>query len=53
MPKLSASSQKTGDPGLEWIPWMVAALVIAHLLAFIYWIYRLAVERPGVRRKTH
>ncbi|KAH7424651.1 hypothetical protein KP509_11G017700 [Ceratopteris richardii] len=52
MPKLNPS-QRMDDSGLDWLPWLVAALVVAHLLALIYWIYCLASERPAPRRKTH
>lgn len=38
---------------VEYAPFIVVALIIAHLLAFVYWIYRVAMEKPPERRKTH
>ncbi|MCO5563810.1 hypothetical protein L7F22_017459 [Adiantum nelumboides] len=36
---------------MKWIPWMVAGLILAHLFAFICWIYCLVAEKPMRRRK--
>ncbi|KAM7459633.1 hypothetical protein LguiA_036627 [Lonicera macranthoides] len=38
---------------LELVPLMVVILVVAHVLALVYWIYRLATERQPQRRKEH
>lgn len=38
---------------VEYTPYMVVALIVAHLMAFVYWIYRVAMEKPPQRRKTH
>jgi hypothetical protein len=36
---------------LPWLPLLVSGLVVAHLLAFVYWIYRLASEKPVEQRR--
>ncbi|OVA13036.1 hypothetical protein BVC80_8947g17 [Macleaya cordata] len=38
---------------LEAVPLMVVALITAHVLALVYWIYRLATEKQPQRRKAH
>lgn len=38
---------------VEYTPYVVVALIVAHLIAFVYWIYRVAMEKPPERRKTH
>nr|DAD39207.1 TPA_asm: hypothetical protein HUJ06_013530 [Nelumbo nucifera] len=38
---------------LEAVPLFVVVLITAHVLALVYWIYRLATERPPPRRKAH
>ncbi|XP_057832077.1 uncharacterized protein LOC131042773 [Cryptomeria japonica] len=37
---------------VKFAPFIVAALIVAHLIAFVYWIYRVAIEQPPRRRKT-
>ncbi|XP_028799083.1 uncharacterized protein LOC114754484 [Neltuma alba] len=32
---------------------LVVVLIAAHVLALVYWIYRLATERQPQRRKAH
>ncbi|PIN12452.1 hypothetical protein CDL12_14930 [Handroanthus impetiginosus] len=36
---------------LELLPLMVVVLIVAHVLALVYWIYRLATEKQPQRRK--
>lgn len=38
--------------GLSWVPVGVSALVVAHLFALAYWVYRLALDTPEERRKV-
>ncbi|KAJ9702817.1 hypothetical protein PVL29_004520 [Vitis rotundifolia] len=38
---------------LELVPLMVLFLIAAHVLALVYWIYRLATEKQPQRRKAH
>ncbi|VVA11658.1 Hypothetical predicted protein [Prunus dulcis] len=40
---------------LEAVPFIVVLLIVAHVLALVYWIYRLATEkeRQPQRRKAH
>ncbi|KAJ0030907.1 uncharacterized protein LOC116134992 [Pistacia vera] len=38
---------------LDLVPYMVVLLIAAHVLALVYWIYRLATERQPQRRKAH
>ncbi|TQE11237.1 hypothetical protein C1H46_003243 [Malus baccata] len=40
---------------LELVPIVVVLLIVAHVLALVYWIYRLATEkeRQPQRRKAH
>ncbi|KAG7965490.1 hypothetical protein I3843_08G004500 [Carya illinoinensis] len=38
---------------LEAVPLMVVVLIAAHVLALVYWIYRLASEKQPQRRKAH
>ncbi|BBN15015.1 hypothetical protein MPTK1_6g16300 [Marchantia polymorpha subsp. ruderalis] len=49
-------AQQRADPdgqALRVVPFVVVALIVAHLLAFAYWIYRVAVEKQPQRRKIH
>ncbi|PRQ26853.1 hypothetical protein RchiOBHm_Chr6g0299081 [Rosa chinensis] len=40
---------------LEAVPFIVLLLIAAHVLALVYWIYRLATEKEKQpqRRKAH
>ncbi|KAG6649774.1 hypothetical protein CIPAW_07G233700 [Carya illinoinensis] len=38
---------------LQAVPLLVVALIAAHVLALVYWIYRLATEKQPQRRKAH
>ncbi|PIA40903.1 hypothetical protein AQUCO_02400160v1 [Aquilegia coerulea] len=38
---------------LEAVPLLVVVLITAHVLALVYWIYRLATEKLPQRRKAH
>ncbi|KAK1269272.1 hypothetical protein QJS04_geneDACA013926 [Acorus gramineus] len=38
---------------LETVPLLVVVLIVAHVLALVYWIYRLATEKQPQRRKAH
>ncbi|KAB1204766.1 hypothetical protein CJ030_MR8G027387 [Morella rubra] len=38
---------------LDAVPLMVVVLIAAHVLALVYWIYRLATEKQPLRRKAH
>ncbi|XP_075651669.1 uncharacterized protein LOC142622124 [Castanea sativa] len=38
---------------LDAVPFMVVLLIAAHVLALVYWIYRLATEKQPQRRKAH
>ncbi|MCL7021662.1 hypothetical protein MKW94_021704 [Papaver nudicaule] len=38
---------------LEAVPLMVVGLITAHVVALVYWIYRLATEKQPQRRKAH
>ncbi|KAI3468385.1 hypothetical protein Pfo_025048 [Paulownia fortunei] len=38
---------------LELVPLMVVILIVAHVLALVYWIYRLATEKQPQRTKRH
>ncbi|KAK1292674.1 hypothetical protein QJS10_CPB17g00003 [Acorus calamus] len=38
---------------LDTIPLLVVVLIVAHVLALVYWIYRLATEKQPQRRKAH
>ncbi|XP_054818217.1 uncharacterized protein LOC129317842 [Prosopis cineraria] len=38
---------------LDQVPFVVVVLIAAHVLALVYWIYRLATERQPQRRKAH
>ncbi|WOG85743.1 hypothetical protein DCAR_0104936 [Daucus carota subsp. sativus] len=38
---------------LELVPLLVVILIVAHVLALVYWVYRLATERQPQRRKKH
>lgn len=46
-------SHDVQEQEMKWIPWMVAALILAHLLAFMCWIYCLVSEKPTRRRKIY
>uniref|UniRef100_A0A7N1A0I4 Transmembrane protein n=1 Tax=Kalanchoe fedtschenkoi TaxID=63787 RepID=A0A7N1A0I4_KALFE len=35
------------------LPMMVVVLIAAHVIALVYWIYRLATEKQSARRKAH
>ncbi|GKU87431.1 hypothetical protein SLEP1_g1827 [Rubroshorea leprosula] len=35
------------------VPFFVVLLIAAHVLALIYWIYRLATEKQTQRGKAH
>ncbi|KAL4182272.1 hypothetical protein AMTRI_Chr12g275140 [Amborella trichopoda] len=52
--RLMAKEELVSRPWvIGWVPFLVVALIVAHLLAFAYWIYRVATERQSHRRKTH
>ncbi|CAN4077136.1 unnamed protein product [Withania somnifera] len=38
---------------LEALPLLVVLLIAAHVLALVYWIYRLATEKQPQRSKKH
>ncbi|KAF7817318.1 Transmembrane protein [Senna tora] len=38
---------------LDAVPFLVVVLIAAHVLALVYWIYRLATEKQPQRRKAH
>ncbi|XP_071918268.1 uncharacterized protein [Coffea arabica] len=38
---------------LEAVPLLVVILIAAHVLALVYWIYRLATEKLPQRTKKH
>ncbi|MFS7954705.1 hypothetical protein Hanom_Chr07g00633671 [Helianthus anomalus] len=38
---------------LEVLPFIVVVLIAAHVIALVYWIYRLATEKLPGRRKKH
>ncbi|CAH1417398.1 unnamed protein product [Lactuca virosa] len=38
---------------LEVVPFIVLVLIAAHVIALVYWIYRLATEKLPGRRKKH
>ncbi|KAL1290996.1 hypothetical protein HN51_059545 [Arachis hypogaea] len=39
---------------LDTVPLIVVILIGAHVVALVYWIYRLATQKqPQQRRKTH
>ncbi|KAK4600521.1 hypothetical protein RGQ29_010248 [Quercus rubra] len=38
---------------LDAVPFVVVLLIAAHVLALVYWIYRLATEKQPQRRKAH
>nr|PNR44242.1 hypothetical protein PHYPA_016626 [Physcomitrium patens] len=46
-----STSQTPGS--LSWVPLIVSALVVAHLFALAFWIYKLASDKPEERRKVH
>ncbi|CAM6101377.1 unnamed protein product [Calypogeia fissa] len=49
------AQKASGEPEnvlLDYMPFVVGALIAAHLLAFAYWIYRVAVEKQPQRRKV-
>ncbi|XP_020110066.1 uncharacterized protein LOC109725324 isoform X2 [Ananas comosus] len=37
----------------EAVPLLVVVLLAVHVSALVYWIYKLASEKPPPRRKTH
>ncbi|XP_019058232.1 PREDICTED: uncharacterized protein LOC109116735 [Tarenaya hassleriana] len=38
---------------LDLVPALVVLLAAAHVVALVYWIYRLATDRQPQRRKFH
>lgn len=38
---------------LEAVPFLVVLLIAVHVLALVYWIYRVATEKQPQRRKAH
>ncbi|KAL8499412.1 hypothetical protein ACS0TY_022402 [Phlomoides rotata] len=38
---------------LDLVPLMVVLLIVAHVTALVYWIYRLATEKQPNRRKRN
>ncbi|XP_022935881.1 uncharacterized protein LOC111442654 [Cucurbita moschata] len=38
---------------LDVVPFIVVILIAAHVLALVYWIYRLATDNRPQRRKAH
>ncbi|KAJ8758761.1 hypothetical protein K2173_000482 [Erythroxylum novogranatense] len=38
---------------LDLVPLLVVLLIAAHVLALVYWIYRLATDKQPQRRKAH
>ncbi|EPS58641.1 hypothetical protein M569_16174 [Genlisea aurea] len=38
---------------IDFVPLMIVVLVVAHVLALVYWIYRLATDKQPQRRKVH
>ncbi|KAL0016589.1 hypothetical protein SO802_003658 [Lithocarpus litseifolius] len=51
-----ANEQHSSSPRpwlLDAVPFMVVLLIAAHVLALVYWIYRLATEKQPQRRKAH
>ncbi|XP_021900119.1 uncharacterized protein LOC110816294 [Carica papaya] len=38
---------------LDLVPLFVVLLIAAHVLALVYWIYRLATDKQPQRRKAH
>ncbi|KAK4349535.1 hypothetical protein RND71_032290 [Anisodus tanguticus] len=46
--------QESSKPWLlEALPLLVVILIAAHVLALVYWIYRLATEKQPQRTKKH
>ncbi|CAN1184914.1 hypothetical protein LINPERPRIM_LOCUS39270 [Linum perenne] len=37
---------------LDFVPFIVVVLIAAHVLALVYWIYRLATDKKPMRRKA-
>ncbi|CAM8964093.1 hypothetical protein QQ045_002957 [Rhodiola kirilowii] len=35
------------------LPVVVVVLIAAHVIALVYWIYRVATEKQSARRKAH
>ncbi|GKV03104.1 hypothetical protein SLEP1_g15467 [Rubroshorea leprosula] len=49
-----ASEQQSLRPWfLDLVPFLVVVLIAAHVLALVYWIYRLVTEKQPQRRKAH
>ncbi|PWA50437.1 hypothetical protein CTI12_AA415980 [Artemisia annua] len=46
-------SSSSGPWILELVPFIVVVLIAAHVLALVYWIYRVATEKLPGRRKKH
>ncbi|KMZ66941.1 unknownprotein [Zostera marina] len=38
---------------LIYVPFVVVILIAAHVIALVYWIYRVATEKQPQRRKSH
>ncbi|XP_044472016.1 uncharacterized protein LOC123200731 [Mangifera indica] len=38
---------------LDLVPYLVVLLIVVHVFALAYWIYRLATDRQPQRRKAH
>uniref|UniRef100_A0A0A0L5I3 Transmembrane protein n=1 Tax=Cucumis sativus TaxID=3659 RepID=A0A0A0L5I3_CUCSA len=38
---------------LDVVPFIVVILITAHVLALVYWIYRLVTDNRPQRRKAH
>uniref|UniRef100_A0A0A9GKR4 Transmembrane protein n=1 Tax=Arundo donax TaxID=35708 RepID=A0A0A9GKR4_ARUDO len=42
----------TGSSILDTVPLFVVVLLAAHVLALVYWMYKLASDKQPPRRKT-
>ncbi|XP_047953835.1 uncharacterized protein LOC125200109 [Salvia hispanica] len=38
---------------LDLVPLVVVLLIVAHVLALVYWVYRLATDKQPGRTKRH
>ncbi|KAM0943291.1 hypothetical protein DsansV1_C13g0120681 [Dioscorea sansibarensis] len=45
------ASSSTGPWILEAVPLLVVVLMAAHVLALVYWMYRLATDKQQPQRK--
>ncbi|KAJ1279111.1 hypothetical protein BS78_04G130600 [Paspalum vaginatum] len=43
----------TGSRVLDAVPLFVVVLLAAHVLALVFWMYKLATDKQPPRRKTH